>query len=558
MEGSDKNAQPPDFRTLFESAPGLYLVLTPGFNVVAASDVYLKATMTKREQVLGRGIFEVFPDNPDDPNADGVKNLRASLNRVLQDLASNPMPVQKYDVRRPDSEGGGFEERYWSPVNSPVFGSNGELVYIIHCVEDVTEFMRLKKLGTEQQQLTDELRMSAERMAAVVFERERQLEEVNRRRLESIGRLAGGVAHDFNNLLGVILGCAELIEPSINDTEKTRRLLSQIEQAAQNAATLTRQLLAYSMQQVLEPQVLDLNQIARKIEPLVGRLIGENIDFRVVLEQQLGKIKADPGQVEQVIMNLVINARDAMPGGGKLIVETSNIDVDEAYRSQRPSVPIGEYVLLSVSDTGTGMDKSTLDRIFEPFFTTKERGKGTGLGLATVYGIVKQSGGYIWVYSEPGQGTTFKIYFPKTSERARLSPVADDIHRSLRGTETVLLVEDQALLRRVVSVMLKSSGYKVLAAESPEKGLQTAREHSGPIELLLTDVILPGMNGRALAEEILKIRPETKVLFVSGYTENALILDGQLDLAINFLPKPFTVEALGRKMRQILDANLPK
>jgi signal transduction histidine kinase/CheY-like chemotaxis protein len=468
------------------------------------------------------------------------------------------MIVQKYDIRRPDSEGGGFEERYWSPVNSPVLGSNGELAYIIHCVEDVTEFMRLKKLGSEQQQLTDELRSSAEHMAAVVFERERQLEEVNRRRLESIGRLAGGVAHDFNNLLGVILGCAELIELSINDTEKIRHLLSQIEQAAQNAATLTKQLLAYSMQQVLEPQVLDLNQVAKKIEPLVRRLIGENVDFRVVLEPQLGKTKADPGQVEQVIMNLVINARDAMPRGGKLIVETSNIDVDEAYSSQRPTVPLGEYVLLSVSDTGTGMDKSTLDRIFEPFFTTKERGKGTGLGLATVYGIVKQSGGYIWVYSEPGQGTTFKIYFPKTSEKARVASGTDKIRRSLRGTETVLLVEDQALLRRVVSVMLKSSGYKVLAVESPEKGLQTVREHTGPIELLITDVVLPGMNGRPLAEEILKMRPETKVLFVSGYTENALILDGQLDLAINFLAKPFTVEALGRKMREILDGNLPR
>jgi signal transduction histidine kinase/CheY-like chemotaxis protein len=558
VAGSDKNAQLPDFRALFESAPGLYLVLTPGFNVVAVSDAYLKATMTKRESVLGRGVFEIFPDNPDDPHADGVQNLCASLNRVLQDRTPNHMTVQKYDIRRPDSEGGGFEERYWSPVNSPVLGSNGELAYIIHCVEDVTEFMRLKKLGSEQQQLTDELRSSAEHMAAVVFERERQLEEVNRRRLESIGRLAGGVAHDFNNLLGVILGCAELIELGINDTEKIRHLLSQIEQAAQNAATLTKQLLAYSMQQVLEPQVLDLNQVARKIEPLVRRLIGENVDFRVVLEPQLGKIKADPGQVEQVIMNLVINARDAMPRGGKLIVETSNIDVDEAYSSQRPTVPIGEYVLLSVSDTGTGMDKSTLDRIFEPFFTTKERGKGTGLGLATVYGIVKQSGGYIWVYSEPGQGTTFKIYFPKTSEKARVASGTDKIRRSLRGTETVLLVEDQALLRRVVSVMLKSSGYKVLAVESPEKGLQAVREHTGPIELLITDVILPGMNGRALAEEILKMRPETKVLFVSGYTENALILDGQLDLAINFLAKPFTVEALGRKMREILDGNLPR
>jgi signal transduction histidine kinase len=555
VAGSDKKEPVPDFRVLFESAPGLYLVLTPKFTVVAASDAYLKATMTKREQVLGRGIFDIFPDNPGDPNADGVKNLRASLIRVLEDRVPNQMPMQKYDIRRPDSEGGDFEERYWSPVNSPVFGDNNELVYIIHCVEDVTEFMRLKKLGTEQQQLTDELRMSAEHMAAVVFERERQLEEVNRRRLESIGRLAGGVAHDFNNLLGVILGCAELIEAGIADTAKVRRLLSQIEQAAQNAAGLTKQLLAYSMQQVLEPQVLDLNKVASKIEPLVRRLIGVNIDFRTVPDPHLGRVKADPGQIEQVIMNLVINARDAMPGGGKLIVETGNIDADEACSKQRPTVPAGEYVMLSVSDTGTGMDESTLDRIFEPFFTTKERGKGTGLGLATVYGIVKQSGGYIWVYSEPGRGTTFKIYLPRTTEKARATSATDSPRRNLRGTETVLLVEDQPLLRRVVEAMLRSSGYKVLSVENPQKGLEAARAHPGPIQLLITDVILPGMNGRALAEELLTSRPETKVLFVSGYTENALILDGQLDFAINFLPKPFTVEALGRKVREVLDGD---
>jgi signal transduction histidine kinase len=555
VAGAGRNDQVPDFRALFESAPGLYLVLTPEFTVVAASDAYLKATMTTREQVLGRGIFDLFPDNPDDPHADGVKNLRASLDRVLEERVPNPMPVQKYDIRRPDSEGGDFEERYWSPVNSPVFGENKELAYIIHCVTDVTEFMRLKKLGTEQRQLTDELRMSAEHMAAVVFERERQLEEVNRRRLESIGRLAGGVAHDFNNLLGVILGCAELIGADVADTPKVRRLLSQIEQAAKNAAALTKQLLAYSMQQVLEPQVLDLSEVAKKIEPLVKRLIREDIDFRVVLDPSLGRVKADPGQIEQVIMNLVINARDAMPQGGKLIVETGNIDVDEAYNMQRPTVPTGEYVMLSVSDTGTGMDESTLDRIFEPFFTTKERGKGTGLGLATVYGIVKQSGGYIWVYSEPGRGTSFKIYLPRTTEKAQPRSAAEEKGRSLRGTETVLLVEVQPLLRRVVTVMLRSSGYKVLAVESPAKGLEAARAHPGPIELLIADVILPGMNGRALAEELHRMRPKAKVLFVSGYTENALVIDGQLDVAINFLPKPFTVEALGRKVREILDGH---
>ncbi|HXH66122.1 MAG TPA: ATP-binding protein [Candidatus Limnocylindrales bacterium] len=552
---ADPHNQPPDFRALFESAPGLYLVLTPEFEIVAASDAYLKVTMTTRQQLLGRGIFEMFPDNPGDPGANGVKNLRASLSRVLQARISDPMPVQKYEIRRPDSEGGGFEIRYWSPVNSPVFGSDQELLYIAHCVEDVTEFMRLKKVGIERQQLTDELRISAERMTAVVFERERQLEDVNRRRLESIGRLAGGVAHNFNNLLGVILGCAELIELGASDVDTNRQMLSQIEQAAQNAAALTKQLLAYSMQQVFEPQVLELNRVAKKIEPLVKRLIGADIDFRTLLDPDLERIKVDPGQLEQVIMNLVINARDAMPGGGKLIVETANIDADVTYSQQCSTVPAGKYVMLSVSDTGAGMDESTLDRIFEPFFTTKERGKGTGLGLATVYGIVKQSGGYIWVYSEPGRGTTFKIYFPRTTETPGAPPVTYAERRSLRGTETVLLVEDQALLRKVVGVMLRGYGYKVLAAESPEKGLEVACAHLGPIQLLITDAILPGMNGCAFAREHLKVRPETKVLFVSGYTEKVLNLGDELDSAVNFLSKPFTVEALGRKVREILDGH---
>lgn len=551
--GMEQSSGLPDFRVLFESAPGLYLVLTRDFAIVAASDEYLKATMTKREQIQGRGIFEVFPDNPDDPHADGVKNLRASLNRVLRDGTADTMPVQKYDVRRPFSAGGGFEERYWSPVNSPVFGRNKELVYIIHRVEDVTEFVHLRQIGSEQQKLTDELQTKTERMAAEVYERERQLEEVNRRRLESIGRLAGGVAHDFNNLLGVILGCAQLLEEPISDPAAIRRLIGHIQEATRNAASLTKQLLAYSMQQVLEPQVLDLNAVVRKIEPLVQRLIGEQIDFKTALGTELGRVKADPGQIEQVIMNLAINARDAMPDGGKLIIEPANLEIDEAYCKQRPSVTPGAYVMLSVSDTGTGIDKSTMDKIFEPFFTTKERGKGTGLGLATVYGIVKQSGGHIWVYSEPGMGTTFKIYLPRTEEKSKAAVVTETKPRAIRGTETVLVVEDQRLLRKVVQTMLEQDGYRVLTAENPEEGLEAAKAHEGAIELLITDVILPGMNGKAFAEELKKTRPGTKVLFVSGYTENVVTLTGQLDAEISFLQKPFNYEVLGKKVREILD-----
>lgn len=553
MSGPAQNLLVPDFRALFESAPGLYLVLTPGLEIVAVSEAYLKATMTEREEILGRGIFDVFPDNPDDPQADGVRNLRASLNRVLQDRTSDPMPVQKYDIRRPASEGGGFEERFWSPVNSPVFAKNGELAYIIHRVEDVTEFVRLRQLGSEQQKLTDELRVKAEHMEAEVFAREKQLEEANRRRLESIGRLAGGVAHDFNNLLGVILGCAQLLENHMAEPETMSRLLDQIKQATENAASLTRQLLAYSLQQVLEPQVLDLNTVVQKIELLLQRLIGDDVQIQSKLDPKIGRVRADPGQLEQVIMNLAINARDAMPNGGKLFLETSNIDADEAYVKQHSTVTPGPYVMLSVSDSGAGMDSSMLDRIFEPFFTTKERGKGTGLGLSTVYGIVKQSGGYIWVYSELGMGTAFKIYLPRTAESAAASVAPGIEARVARGCETVLVVEDQALLRKVVVSMLEQDGYKVLSAQDPQEGLELARAHKGAIDLLISDVIMPGMNGRAFAEQLNLTRPGTKVLFVSGYTENIVSHHGQLEVGSGFLQKPFTYELLGRKVREILD-----
>jgi signal transduction histidine kinase len=510
--------------------------------------------MTTRNDIIGRGIFDVFPDNPADPHADGVRNLRASLERVFKNRLPDTMPVQKYDIRRPASEGGFFEERYWSPVNSPVLGNNDELIYIIHRVEDITEFIRLKQAGSEQGKLTEELRTRAERMEAEVYARERELEDVNRKRLESIGRLAGGIAHDFNNLLGIILGYAKLLEDrSITEENAVKHGLKQIQEAAERAACLTRQLLAYSRQQVLEPRVLDLNSVIKSIEPLVKRLIGANIDFQTVLSGYLDPIKADPGQIEQVIMNLIINARDAMPNGGKLIVETCNVEADAAYIKQHKGVTPGPYVMLSISDTGTGIDKATLDRIFEPFFTTKERGKGTGLGLATVHGIVRQSGGYIWVYSEPGVGTTFKVYLPMACEPAKPNLVRPRPTPKACGSETILVVEDQPVLRGLMRTMLEADGYSVLCAAAPAEALKEVHSYKGTIHLLITDVILPGMNGRALAEELATTRPGIKVLFVSAYTENVVMHHGELDAGFNFLQKPFTQQSLIGKLREVLD-----
>jgi signal transduction histidine kinase/CheY-like chemotaxis protein len=569
MASSSRQFSNPDFRALFESAPGLYLVLTPELKIVAVSDAYLQATMTRRDEILGCGIFDVFPDNPDDPNADGVAKLRASLLRVLQNRVQDAMPVQKYDIQLPQASGGGFEERYWSPVNSPVFEAevgNGsddnadkdgteprQISYIIHRVEDVTEFVRLKRLGSEEHKLAEELRVRAVQMEAEIFSRKRQLEEVNRHRLEAIGRLAGGIAHDFNNLLGVVVGYAKLLQEQFPEQDQARRGLEAIAEAGDRAVNLTRQLLAFSRQQILRPIVFDLNQVVSGIEPLIRRLIGENIEFITKLSSGLDRVKADPGQIEQVVMNLAINARDAMPDGGQLMFETSNAQIDESYAKLHSGTVPGSYVALSVTDTGVGIDKDTQARIFEPFFTTKEAGKGTGLGLSTVYGIVKQSGGNIWVYSEPGMGTTFKVYLPRTRESLETVAAVTPDAPARRGTETVLVVEDEPRLRELAQIMFEKNGYIVLSAKNAADALKIAEQHPGTIHLLVSDVVLPGMNGRALAQRLVTLRPALKVLFVSGYAEDVIAQQGTLEPWARFLEKPFTYEALSRSARAILD-----
>ena len=555
MSASQASSQPdgPDFRILFESSPGLYLVLTPSLQIVAVSDNYLTATMTKREEILGRHIFEVFPDNPDDRNADGVTNLSRSLQRVLRTRIPDSMEVQKYDIRRPQSEGGGFEERYWSPINTPVLGPNHEISYVIHRVEDVTDFMRVRQQGKEEHELAEELRIRAEQMEAEIYTRARQLAEANRHRLESLGRLAGGIAHDFNNLLGIVLGHARLLTEAQADGSTLKPGLVAIQQAAESAAGLTRQLLAFSRQQVLEPKVLNTNGVLAGIESLIRRLIGEDIQFEIHPALELGRVKADPGQLEQVIMNLAINARDAMPDGGRLVIETRNVELDDAYVREHPGSAAGRFIAVSVSDTGLGISPEVQPRIFEPFFTTKERGHGTGLGLATVYGIVKQSGGYITLYSEPGMGTSFRIYLPRVDEplenAAPIAPVA----RLRGGSETVLLVEDQPTLLDLFEAMLKKDGYRVLAAATPTEALEIANR-AEKVHVLMTDVILPGMNGRVLAERFTKLQPQTRILFVSGFAEN-VAAHGKFNAETGFLQKPFTHTDLSRKLRELLDGN---
>jgi two-component system cell cycle sensor histidine kinase/response regulator CckA len=374
-------------------------------------------------------------------------------------------------------------------------------------------------------------------------------------KMEAIGQLAGGVAHDFNNLLGVITGYTELLLKDLGAHHPGLRRAEQIQRAAERAGGLTRQLLAFSRKQVLEPKVLDLNAIVLDVEKMLQRLIGEDIQLVTVFASGLGYVKADPGQMEQVIVNLAVNARDAMPRGGKLIIETANVDLDGNYSRLHAEVKPGSYVMLAVSDTGHGMDADTMSHIFEPFFTTKEAGKGTGLGLSTVFGIVKQSGGHVAAYSEVGRGTSFKVYLPRTEEEGRaLSAGAVRVEMPSTGSETILVVEDAEALRLLITEILEVGGYRVLPGASPEEALASAEAHNGPIHLLLTDVVMPGMSGRQVADRIKASRPAVRVMYMSGYTDEAIGQHGALEPGTHFMQKPFTAGALLRKVREVLEA----
>ena len=371
-------------------------------------------------------------------------------------------------------------------------------------------------------------------------------------KMEAVGRLAGGIAHDFNNILTAILGTSGLVLEDVAIDPRTRLDVQEIEKAAKRAAGLTRQLLVFSRQQVLEPRILDLNAVVVDMERMLGRLIGEDVELHTQLAPAVGAVQADPGQLQQAIMNLVVNARDAMPGGGRVTIETADVELDPRQLEAHSLTQPGKYVLLAVHDTGVGMDAATKARLFEPFFTTKEPGRGTGLGLATVYSIVKQSGGYIWAYSEPGHGTTFKVYLPRvdgTPEKISQTPATFAV-----GSETVLVVEDQAEVRALTTRILEARGYTVLEAASADDALRLADGNAKRIDLLLTDVVMPGMNGRELAERLAAQRRDLNVLFVSGYTGEAIRQHGLLESGAAFLQKPFSPDVLARKVRDVLDA----
>jgi PAS domain S-box-containing protein len=487
------------------------------------------------------GTFESFLEqiHPDDREL-----VKTCLSRTVNDGSDHDI---EYRIIWPDNSVHWVEGR-----GSVIQSRNGKPLKMIGLCMDVTDRKQEEEL----------LRLTNEELEKRVEERttqHRQLEEqfLQSQKLEAVGRLAGGIAHDFNNLLTAILGYSQLSLRRLPDKDPVRRNLEEIQKASDRAASLTRQLLAFSRKQLMQPIVLNLNAVIKDLEQMLRRLIGEDIEFLISLNPDLGNIKADPSQVEQVVMNLVVNSRDAMHAGGKLTIETSNQYLDKTYSELHVGVVPGMYAMLAVSDTGTGMDQQTQQHIFEPFFTTKEDTEGTGLGLSTVYGIVKQSGGSVWVYSEKNKGSTFKIYFPLVSDIAedyKQTPITHDLPH---GNETILLVEDDDAVRKLAREVLQISGYRVLEAANGEAALKIF-EQEKPIHLVLTDVVMPAMGGRQLVERLLSINSEITVLYMSGYTENLMTLQGILEQGAHFIPKPFSPDGLALKVREVLDLHMQK
>ncbi len=508
-------------RALRQSEERFRLLLQNSNDMIAVLDERARPLMVEgaAETMLGEGAHELMvgfaPIHPDDVEA--VKNAHL---RVLAE------PGQKqrleYRVRRSDGR--------WTWVES--VGSNlladPAIKGIVLNIRDITA---RKQAEAEQEKLQAQL--------------------IQAQKMESVGRLAGGVAHDFNNMLGVILGHVDLALTTETVSQSLREDLDEIRKAAERSADLTRQLLAFARKQTITPKVLDINQTVDSMLKMLRRLIGEDIELAWLPGKDAGLVRIDPSQIDQILANLAVNARDAITGTGRLAIETSSVTFDESYCSEHMGFTPGDYVLMAVSDNGCGMDAETRRHIFEPFFTTKERGKGTGLGLATVFGIVKQNDGFINVYSEPKQGTTFKVYL-RRHRAAGVQPNQTVAASSVAGNETVLLVEDEPAIRQMTERMLRRLGYTVIAASTPGAAIQLAREYVGVIDLLLTDVVMPEMNGRDLAKNLLSIRPDLKRLFVSGYTANVIAHHGVLDEGVNFLQKPFSIEALATKLREVL------
>ncbi|HEX4620329.1 MAG TPA: PAS domain-containing protein [Myxococcaceae bacterium] len=509
-----------------------------------------------RDVFIGKNDFDFFPE--EQARFFQAKDRETLAGKVLLDIPEEPIETPA-------------GKRWLHTKKIPILGEDGEPRFLLGISEDITDRKRLadqlretnESLERRVAERTRELSVAYEELQRQVDERQKTAAALARtedqlrqsQKMDAIGRLAGGIAHDFNNLLSVVLTLSDLRLKDLPEGDPTREDLTEIRNAGERAAALTRQLLAFSRQQVIDLKPVNLSAVVSNMDKLLRRVIGEDIRLETVAPADLGLAKADVGQLEQVLMNLVVNARDAMPKGGKLTIETANVVIDEAFTREHLGTTPGPHVMLAVSDTGSGVEKSVQARIFEPFFTTKEKGKGTGLGLATVFGIVKQLGGTIWVYSEVGKGSTFKVYLPRTDEggNATAAPEA----QAQGGNETILLVEDEAPVRKAAARILSRAGYKLVIPEDPRDALRMCVEHPGPIHLLLSDVVMPDKSGPALAVELLQARPGMRVLFMSGYTDEAVVRHGALDSGAAFVQKPLTPDTLTTKVREVLAKTKP-
>jgi PAS domain S-box-containing protein len=502
------------YRELFDEAPVGYHEIDGEGRIIDVNKRELEMLGYEREEMVGRYIWEFVQEDMRGHFMEFIEGRigpEATFERTYKKKDGGLLPVMVHTRVLMDEEG-------------RIRGSRSAIM-------DITE---LKRLEEEKASLENQL-MQAQKM-------------------EAIGRLAGGIAHDFNNILTVIKGTCELSLLDMKREDPLYSRIKEIEQAADRAKELIKKLLAFSRRQIIQMRVLDLNEIIRGMEGMLKRIIGEDIELVTFLSPRLGLIKGDPTQIEQAIINIVVNARDAMPEGGTLTIETKNVELDGAYVKNHLGAKVGSYVMLAISDTGIGMTKEIQERIFEPFFTTKEVGRGTGLGLSTVYGIVKQMGGNIYVYSEPKKGTTIKIYLPRTDGELEKGQEEEAIEVK-EGGETILLVEDEEAVRGLAKEMLMRQGYKVIEASNPKEALELAENHKEPIHLVLTDVVMPGITGVKLFEHIKRLHPEAKVLYTSGYTENVITQHGVLKEGIDFIQKPFTFEGLVRTVREVIDRN---
>ena len=494
-------------------------------------------------QASGQIIYEWRPQSN---QATFGGNLEAILGYTPEDLAA--VPGLWRELIHPEDL-----ESYAKEVNR-VLALGQDTLHIEYRMRNKSgQYITVRDAGRLARDEQGKLGQIVGYITDVTEQRSLESQLLQSQKMEAVGRLAGGLAHDFNNLLTVIKGYCQMASEQPFPPESVRANVAHIDDAAERAASLTRHLLAFSRKQVLQPKVIDLNELIVNLDRMLRRLIGEDVQVETVTAPNLGAVKADPGQIEQVVMNLVVNARDAMPNGGRLTLETANVELDEEYAREHKEVQPGRYVMVAVSDTGSGMDGQTLARIFEPFFTTKGMGRGTGLGLSTVYGIVRQSGGHIWVYSELGHGTTFKIYLARVEDAAEKLVRADRSATMVRGTETILLVEDDEQVRNLTHSILASCGYRVLVAPDSAAVTKVCQSHRGEVDLLLTDVVMPSVSGRQVANQVSARWPQVKVLFMSGYTENSIVYHGVLDSDTDFLAKPFTPVALADKIREVLD-----